>query len=112
MDYGAIGFFLGAIPGAVIVARSLWWQQKAQKQIVAAAFRNQDWKNTQLDIRQQKTLLTNPNGYIKPGDSAEVVEAKKKLINDLPDDWRRHRIGAFITFAGAFVGAFLGNLMN
>ncbi|QNP40201.1 hypothetical protein [Lysobacter solisilvae (ex Woo and Kim 2020)] len=111
MSYGEAGFLLGALPGAAMVVRNMWYGRSLQKRVEAVAWKEHAWNDT-LNRSEKRFLMSDPGPYIGPNDSPEMVKAKRELLAALPGFRRRHWICGGIMFAGALFGVLAGTAID
>jgi len=112
VSHGEAGFLLGSLPGAVLVLRTMWYGRSLQKRVEAVAWKERAWNDTQLSHTQQLMLLTNPEHYIAPSDTPEMVKVKREVLAALPGFHLRALICGAIMFAGAAIGAIAGSFVG
>jgi hypothetical protein len=108
MDNGAVGFLLGAVPGAFLVLRNMWRQVRAVAEAQKIAQAKGEYLDYHWNYVEQNDLAFKPDRFIKPGDGPGVREAKEMLLARRDKFFASHIKGGAVMMGGCLVGAFIG----
>ena len=112
MSHEEVGFLLGALPGLALAIRNIWQARALQKRIEAVAWKDHDWQNTQTSRGEMARAIKSPEGYIGSTDSPELVQAKRELLETLPNLQRRQWLVLAVFLVGSALGSIAASVIG
>ncbi|MGF6710364.1 hypothetical protein QFZ41_001328 [Luteibacter sp. W1I16] len=112
MSSGALGFFLGAAPGLMYLAKNMFG---FQRELVAAqdmAREDSDLLDMHFSFALKADYLLRPGNFVRPGDGPGLRRAKLHLLSVRKKFLVRHAIGALLVAVGAFLGTLLAVIVR
>lgn len=110
MNSGEIGFYVGALPGLVLVFRNMLALRRRINEAEKIASAEGDFLDFNYSASSMKSdFLFRPKAFIKASDRAGIRHAKEHLLLIRRLAIKRHVVGGIVMTIGAFAGTFLAS---
>jgi hypothetical protein len=110
LNSGEIGFYIGALPGLILVFRNMLALRRRVNEAEEIASAEGDFLDFNYSASSMKSdFLFRPGAFIKANDKTGIRHAKEHLLLVRPLAIKRHVIGGVVLMIGAFTGTFLAS---
>lgn len=101
------GFFVGALPGLVMVIRNMAKSYRLTRRVERLAWKEGQWLDFSAPETKRK-LFGDAGTLLSSMDSESLANAKREAVSEGRRMARRHFIWGMVMLVGAVLGAFIG----